>query len=77
VTAGNNRNDSRSGGQSGETPLPAELVLAFEQAPEARSIFEAMPPSHQREYVNWVREAKRNDARERRAAQTIMRLLDS
>lgn len=57
--------------------LPAELEVAFSRQPRAREIFEQMAASHQREYVTWVREARRADTRERRAAQTIMRLLDA
>lgn len=56
--------------------LPAELVAAFAAEPRARERFDALPPSHQREYVSWVDQARRADARERRAAQTVMRLLE-
>jgi len=56
--------------------LPAELVAAFDAEPRARDRFEALPASHQREYVRWVDGARRADARERRAAQTVMRLLE-
>jgi uncharacterized protein YdeI (YjbR/CyaY-like superfamily) len=31
-----------------------------------RAAFEAMPPSHRREYVNWILEAKKTETRERR-----------
>lgn len=33
-----------------------------------------LPPSHQREYLKWIEEAKRADTRARRIAQTITRL---
>jgi uncharacterized protein YdeI (YjbR/CyaY-like superfamily) len=59
-----------------EPSLPGELVAALAAAPEARERFDALAPSHRREYVRWVAEARRNDARERRAAQTVMRLLE-
>jgi uncharacterized protein YdeI (YjbR/CyaY-like superfamily) len=45
-------------------------------APEARARFDALAPSHRREYVRWINEARRGDTRERRAAQTVMRLLE-
>lgn len=72
------------GRQHGPTPgsarrepeLPAELVAALAAAPEAQQLFAALAPSHRREYVRWVGEARRSDARERRAAQTVMRLLE-
>lgn len=56
--------------------LPRELVAAFAAAPEARERFDAMPPSHRREYVRWIAEGRRDDTRERRAAQTVMRVLE-
>ena len=59
-----------------EPDLPRELAAALSAAPEAQAAFERMPPSHRREYVKWVAEARRDDARERRAAQTVMRLLE-
>lgn len=57
--------------------LPAELEAALDQAPAARAIFEALPESHRREYLRWIQEANRDVTRERRSAQTVMRLLDS
>ncbi|MCW2927344.1 MAG: hypothetical protein JWM86_1312 [Thermoleophilia bacterium] len=59
-----------------EPILPQELVHALGAAPEARARFDALAPSHRREYVTWVAEARRADTRERRAAQTVMRLLE-
>ena len=59
-----------------EPDLPAELRAALAAAPEARSAFDGLAPSHRREYVIWVAEGRRADTRERRAAQTVMRLLE-
>lgn len=59
-----------------EPALPDELVAALAAAPAARERFEELSPTHRREYVRWVGEARRADARERRAAQTVMRLLE-
>jgi uncharacterized protein YdeI (YjbR/CyaY-like superfamily) len=56
--------------------LPAELLAALRAAPAARDRFEQLAPSHRREYVRWISQARREDARERRAAQTVMRLLE-
>lgn len=56
--------------------LPRELAAAFVSAPEARARFDELSPSHRREYVRWIQEARRDDTRERRAAQTVMRLLE-
>jgi uncharacterized protein YdeI (YjbR/CyaY-like superfamily) len=59
-----------------EPQLPAELRAALAAAPEARTRFDELAPSHRREYVRWVAEGRRADTRERRAAQTVMRLLE-
>lgn len=59
-----------------ELALPRELASALDDEPTARSKFQDLPPSHRREYVQWVAEARRHDTRERRAAQTVMRLLE-
>lgn len=59
-----------------EPELPPELRAALAVEPVARERFDALAPSHRREYVRWVVEARRDDTRERRAAQTVMRLLE-
>jgi len=59
-----------------EPHVPTELSEALAEAPVARERFDALAPSHRREYVRWVAEARRGDTRERRAAQTVMRLLE-
>lgn len=59
-----------------ELDLPRELAAALAGAPDARARFDELAPSHRREYVRWITEARRDDARERRAAQTVMRLLE-
>ena len=56
--------------------LPAELLEALRSAPDAAERFEQLAPSHRREYVRWIAEARRDDTRQRRAAQTVMRLLE-
>jgi uncharacterized protein YdeI (YjbR/CyaY-like superfamily) len=40
-------------------------------SPRARDAFEAMPPSHRREYCGYVDEAKKPETREKRAWQAI------
>lgn len=59
-----------------EPEVPAVLQAALAAAPIARERFDALTPAHRREYVRWVSEARRADTRERRAAQTVMRLLE-
>jgi uncharacterized protein YdeI (YjbR/CyaY-like superfamily) len=54
--------------------LPEELADAFAAAPDAKAAFEALPPSHRREYVQWVAEAKKAETRVSRAQKTVVRL---
>ncbi|MEV6879822.1 YdeI/OmpD-associated family protein [Amycolatopsis sp. NPDC051128] len=54
--------------------VPDELADALAAAPDAAAAFEALPPSHRREYVQWVSEAKKPETRVSRAQKTITRL---
>lgn len=55
----------------GEAEVPDDLAAALKKAPAARKAFEAFPPSHRREYIQWITEAKLPATREKRLAQTI------
>ena len=57
--------------------LPADLEAAFADHHDAKSAFGKLAYSHQREYVQWIEEAKRADTRQRRIARTIERLTSS
>jgi uncharacterized protein YdeI (YjbR/CyaY-like superfamily) len=54
-----------------ELPVPAELAVALAKNKQARANFEAFPPSHKREYNEWIGEAKREETRAARVAQAI------
>jgi uncharacterized protein YdeI (YjbR/CyaY-like superfamily) len=54
-----------------ELPVPAELIAALAKNKKARANFEAFPPSHKREYNEWIGEAKREETRAARVAQAI------
>ena len=56
--------------------VPEDLAGALAAAPSARANFETMSFSHQREYVDWISEAKRADTRSRRIRSAIERLTD-
>jgi hypothetical protein len=57
-------------------PAPSpELLAALAKAPRARQAFDALPPSHRREHLRWIGEAKRAETRARRIDQTIATLL--
>ena len=64
--------DERS--RSAHVEIPAELLAVLASDPAAKAAFDALAPSHRREYAEHVAEAKRPGTRERRAAQAIERL---
>lgn len=51
--------------------VPQALRAAIDAQPAAAATWDAFPPSCQREYVEWVTEAKRDETRAKRLAQTI------
>ncbi len=54
-----------------ELPIPEEFVAALNANPTAKAALEAFAPSHRREYVDWIAEAKRPETRDKRIAQAI------
>ena len=50
---------------------PAWFMAALRQKPKALAAYEAFAPSHRREYVEWVTEAKTEATREKRLATTL------
>lgn len=54
-----------------EPDPPEDLLRELERDPVARRTWEGFSPSHRREYIEWIDEAKREATRERRLAQTM------
>jgi uncharacterized protein YdeI (YjbR/CyaY-like superfamily) len=52
-------------------PTPKELSEALASNAKARKAFEAFAPSHQREYIQWIQEAKRDETRQRRIGEAV------
>jgi uncharacterized protein YdeI (YjbR/CyaY-like superfamily) len=52
-------------------PVPAYFSAALKKQPAAKKTFEKLSPSHRREYVEWVAEAKREETRTQRLATSI------
>lgn len=48
-----------------------DLRAALRQNAKARAVFDTFSPSHQREYIDWLTEAKQQATRERRLAATL------
>jgi uncharacterized protein YdeI (YjbR/CyaY-like superfamily) len=51
--------------------VPADLVRALKTNKKARATFDGFSPSYQREYVEWITEAKQDETRARRLATTL------
>ena len=51
--------------------VPAELKKAFKTEKEAKAFFDKLSYTHQREYVMWINEAKREETRQNRLAKAV------
>ena len=51
--------------------VPQDLRAAINGVPAAKVTFDGFPPSCQREYVEWITEAKRDETRAKRLAQAV------
>ena len=47
-------------------PMPDELRRALSRNKQAKTAFDAFSPSHQREYIEWITDAKTDETRTRR-----------
>jgi Bacteriocin-protection, YdeI or OmpD-Associated len=69
-------------GKSKSKPAPApltvpdDLAIAFEKAPDALAFFDQLAPSHRKEYLRWIEDAKRPETRATRVAKTVDLLLN-
>lgn len=53
-------------------PVPADLAAALKTNKKAAAAFGAFSPSHRREYIEWITEAKRVETRQKRLATTLV-----
>jgi len=51
--------------------VPDDLAAALRRNSKATAAFDAFSPSHRREYVEWITEAKREETRARRIATAV------
>jgi uncharacterized protein YdeI (YjbR/CyaY-like superfamily) len=52
-------------------PVPGDLAGALRKNRAARETFDRLPPSQQRDYIEWITEAKRDATRATRLATTL------
>jgi uncharacterized protein YdeI (YjbR/CyaY-like superfamily) len=51
--------------------VPADLAAALKKVKRAQAAFDAFSPSHKREYIEWITEAKSNETHARRLTQAV------
>lgn len=54
-----------------EPEMHPEFAAALEKAPKAKAAFEGFAPSHRRDYLEWIAEAKRDETRAKRIATAV------
>jgi uncharacterized protein YdeI (YjbR/CyaY-like superfamily) len=54
--------------------LPDDFAAALNVAPGLREAFLALPPSHRREYLRYVGEAKRPETHTRRIERSLIKI---
>ena len=58
-----------------QVEVPPDLQQALEASPQAQAFYRQLSYTHQREYVRWINEAKRDQTRRDRITKTIELLL--
>ena len=56
--------------------VPKDLGAALAKNKKAKAAFDGFPPSHQREYLEWITEAKREETRTRRLQTAIAQMAE-
>jgi uncharacterized protein YdeI (YjbR/CyaY-like superfamily) len=56
---------------SATVAVPPVLLAALKKNKKALATFEAFPPSHKKEYIEWITEAKTEETRQKRLATTL------
>lgn len=51
--------------------VPPEFMAALKKHPQAKGVFKGFSYSHQKEYVEWITEAKREETRRRRMEKAL------
>ena len=62
---------SRAPARKRALTVPSDLSAALKKNKRARSVFEKFAPSHKREYIEWITQAKRDETRTKRLAQAV------
>lgn len=66
-----NRPRPKAAARKKELPVPGDLAAALKKNKTAAKAFTGFSPSHRKEYIEWITEAKRPETRARRLATTL------
>jgi uncharacterized protein YdeI (YjbR/CyaY-like superfamily) len=66
----------RTGAPKPEAEIPNDFAAALSKNKTAAKAFHGFSPSHRREYVEWITEAKRDETRQKRIATTLEWLVE-
>ena len=61
----------RSTSPKKDVVIPVELTKALKKNKKAAAAFAKFPPSHKREYAQWIAEAKKSETRQRRVETAV------
>ena len=53
-----------------------DILTVFHENPEAKTLFDKMSYTHKKEYIRWISEAKKPEARENRKVKMIQMILE-
>ena len=70
------RSSSKPSRAKREVVVPEELRQALARQPATKAQFDAMSPSHRREYCEWIAEAKKPETRERRVLKAMEQIAE-
>lgn len=71
IDAGGTAGGTRSATPRPRLDPPDDLLSALAANPQAQATFDGFPPGKQRDYVEWIIDAKREDTRQRRLVQAV------
>ena len=57
-------------------PVPDDFKAAMKKHPKAQAAFQALSPSHRREYIEWITEAKREETRRKRMETSLQWMVE-
>jgi uncharacterized protein YdeI (YjbR/CyaY-like superfamily) len=67
---------SKTKDQPVEVSIPADLLMELSKNKVVTEYFNSLPPSHRKEYIKWITEAKKEETRKSRIAKTIEQLIE-